>query len=157
MMSHEKNHARLVVCASDNAMSDKTAYQDNQVSSMSSQWRGHISHECTPTEVTLWFAMDKKYLGKLNLWHTLGIAAQHKLVQASRTDSTSRCSHFYHDPACLTWVAIALRCTVNSLYSWYKLPSDPLWLLTILLTRSPLACFDMLCTLEPEFQPSSIT
>ena len=63
-MSQEKNHARLVVCASDNAMSDKTAYQDNQVSSMSSQWIGYISYECTPTEVTLWFAMDKKYLGK---------------------------------------------------------------------------------------------
>ena len=73
--------------------------------------------------------MHKKYLGKylfcgkLNLWHTLGTAAQHTLVQVSRTDTTSRCSHFYHDPACLTWRTIALRCTVNSLHSWYKLPS----------------------------------
>ena len=98
---------------------------------MSSQWRGWISHEYTPTEVTLvcYGIMHKKYLskylscGKLNLWHTLGIAAQHTLVEASRTDTTLRCSHFHHDPACLTWGAIALRCTVNSLHSWCKLPS----------------------------------
>ena len=84
------------------------------------------SLECTRVTLVCYGIMYLgKYLfcGKLNLWHTLGIAAQHTLVQASRTDTTSRCSHVYHDPTCLTWRAIALRCTVNSLHSWYKLPS----------------------------------
>ena len=72
--------------------------------------------------------MHKKYLGKyLFLWQTKSLTYLRHCcsthVQASRTDTTSRCSHFCRDPACLTWRAIALRCTVNSFHSWYKLPS----------------------------------
>ena len=51
----------------------------------------------------------------------------------------------YRDPTCLTWRATALRCTVNSLHSWYKLP---LTLTTYHITCSLLPCLDMLLTLD---------
>ena len=46
-------HYSFIWCVmkrSDNTLSENAAHQ-GQVSSMSSQWRGYISHECTPTRV----------------------------------------------------------------------------------------------------------
>jgi len=137
-MSHEKNWDWLY--ASDNALSKREhsipSVINNQVSSMSSQWRRswmnfslqymQIAIGCT--QFTAWFAVEwcTNTEHWLIVWQTClrhCCSTQTCAGLKNRyTCSSSRFSHFHHDPTCLTWRAIALRCTVNSLHSWYKLP-----------------------------------
>ena len=124
---------RMVVYASGQSIEWEHSISsviNNQVSSMSSQWKGCISHEWTPTEVLpglLWNNAQKvswpdwkvPFCGKLNLWHTLGITAQHTLdtcrpheqIQLLDLHTFIMIQHAHYSSK------------MYSLYSWYKLPS----------------------------------